>query len=484
MSTLCRFRARSLCATCLLFIIPLAASVSAAPKKPEAKAKSPAKPEAAAKKRALSEADVPYPPKLPGDQVVVTDTSPVFLKATTELREGVTIAKTPPTVDFMYYPGQNYPGKPWSNWGDSVAADGKYYSGIGDHLAIGAKESGDNGTGTGHVFEYDPATKKLRELVNTTKVLNMPAGHYTPSKIHSRIDMGSDGKLYFSTHRGSPKAAADVNHYLGDWIFSCDPKSGKTEVVSLVPVPKHSCPNSVLDPDRLIFYGGTAAGPDSEHQEIWFFAYDLKNKKLLYSGPNGPARYMMFARSTGRLYYVAGNSEGTLMRYDPQVGGPPVALDKQMGIRAATQETADGMIYTVSQGQGSPDSQFWSFNTKTEEIKELGSAPVGTQSYIASLDVDPTGRYLYYNAGAHGGSERDGTPIVQFDIKTKQRKVIAFLHPFYQEKYGCALKGTYGSAIDPAGDKLYITFNVSRGTRAWDCCGLAVVHIPESERTP
>jgi hypothetical protein len=45
-------------------------------------------------------------------------------------------------------------------------------------------------------------------------------------------------------------------------------------------------------------------------------------------------------------------------------------------------------------------------------------------------------------------------------------------------------KGMYATAVDPAGDKLYVTFNVSRGTRAWDCCGLAVIHIPASERMP
>jgi hypothetical protein len=295
--------------------------------------------------------------------------------------------------------------------------------------------------------------------------------------------MGSDGWLYYATHRGSASATVDKFHYKGDWIFRTHPESGKTEVVVQGPVPKHCIPNSVLDPDRLIFYGGTAAGDASQGDKIYFFAYDCKNKKLLYSGPNGPSRYMMFARSTGRVYYVPGNTDGTLMRYDPKEGSSPVELPgKTIGIRAATQETPQGLIYTVSTGQGRGDARLWSFNTKTEEIKELGSAPVGGEAYIASIDADPTGRYLYYNAGAHGGSDRDGTPIVQYDTKTGQRKVIAFLHPFYQEKYGCTLRGTYSTAVDPAGDKVYVTFNVSRGTKAWDCCGLAVIHIPESER--
>src|SRR5436190_298634 len=139
-------------------------------------------------KKPLTERDVPYPPKLPGNQTIVTDTSADFLKPPATLKEGVAIAKTPPTIDFMFYPHQDYPGAPWSNWGDSLAVNGKYYSAIGDHLAIGAKGDGSHGTGTGFVFEYDPATKSLRTLVNTTEVLKMPAGHYTPGKIHSRLD--------------------------------------------------------------------------------------------------------------------------------------------------------------------------------------------------------------------------------------------------------------------------------------------------------
>ena len=53
--------------------------------------------------------------------------------------------------------------------------------------------------------------------------------------------------------------------------------------------------------------------------------------------------------------------------------------------------------------------------------------------------------------------------MVQYDVKTGKRKVLAFLHPFYKNKYGCALKGSYSLAVDPKGDKLFITWNANRG---------------------
>ena len=419
-------------------------------------------------------AEVTYPPTLPDKKEVVTDTSDAFLKPPATLREGVAVAKAAPTVDFLYYPGQTYPGKPWSNWGDSLAANGKYYASVGDHLAP---------QGNGFVYEYDPATKRFRQLLDLRKLLALPEGHYAPGKIHSRLDLGDDGWLYCSTHRGSTAVTTDKYHYQGDWIVRTHPATGKAEVVAQGPVPKHCIPNSVLDPKRLIFYGGTAPGTGGEDDGIQFFAYDVKNKKLLYSGPDGPSRYMVFAESTGRVYYTPGKDDGRLMRFDPDKGVPE-KIDGKIGIRAATRETPQGVVYTISNGQGGREATLYAFDTKTEKVEVLGPAAVGRQSYVATIDADPTGRYLYYMPGAHGGSETDGSPVVQFDVKTRTRKVIAFLHPFYRDKYGCTPKGTYSAAVDPAGDKLYVTWNVSRGSRAWDCCALTVIHIPESERRP
>ena len=173
---------------------------------------------------------------------------------------------------------------------------------------------------------------------------------------------------------------------------------------------------------------------------------------------------------------------GPLMRYDPVKGGAPVKIDAELGLRAATQETPQGIVYTVSKGVKGGEAVLYAFNTKTEKVEELGPAGVGSAEYITSLDADPTGRYLYYIPGAHGGSDRDGSAVVQFDIKTKLKKVIAFLHPYFKDKCGATLVGTFSSAVDPKGDKLYVTWNVNRGGKAWDCCALTVIHIPESER--
>jgi hypothetical protein len=139
-------------------------------------------------------------------------------------------------------------------------------------------------------------------------------------------------------------------------------------------------------------------------------------------------------------------------------------------------------VYTVSQGRQGAEATLYAFHTDTEKIDKLGPAAAGGEGYITSLDADPTGQFLYYIPGAHGGSERDNSAVVQFNTKTKTRKVIAFLHPYYAEKFGATLKGTYSSAVSADGATLYIAWNVSRGSRAWDSCALTAIQIPESER--
>lgn len=426
-----------------------------------------------AKKKAAS--TLTFPPKLPDGKDIHTATSDEFLKAPDSIAKDVLIAKSPPTVDFLYYPCQTYASKIWSNWGDGLAINGKYYSSLGDH---------DAPKGNAFVYEYDPAKKVLRLLMNVAQLLGELL--YLPGKIHGRLDLGKDGWLYFSTHRGSTSVTTDAYGYKGDWIIRCDPKTGKSEVIAQGPVPKHCIPCSVLDPDRLIFYGGTAPGSKGDGEGVSFFAYDVQKRKLLYSGPDGPPRYMIFAKSTGRIYYVPGK-EGQadqLVRYDPNQGGAPVKIKAELGLRAATEETPQGLVYTVSKGGKGGQTMIYSFNTKTEEAQVIGPAAVGTAEYITSIDADPSGRYLYYIPGAHGGGERDGSAVVQFDLKTKQRKVIAFLHPYFKDKIGATPVGTFSTAVDPAGDKVYVTWNVRRESRAWDCCALAVIHIPESERLP
>lgn len=420
------------------------------------------------------------PPTIPGGATVVTDSSPAFLVPRDTLKPGVAVAKTPPVIDFQYYPNQTYQTKLWSNWGDSLAVGDKYYSAIGDHAS----------PGNAFVYEYDSKTRKLSVAVDVAKTIAQPEGKYTPGKIHSRLDMGSDGWLYFSTHRGTT-VDTKPPYFAGDWILRYDPTTKRSEVVAHAPLPLRTLPTSLLDPDRLIFYAGAQDGLNKTKPA--FLAYDVRNRKVLHEGPDGPYRAVIFARSTGRIYWHGTGAETrgekgakTLVRFDPSKPGTPTPIDAAVGLRACSEETAAGKVYCVE------GDMLWEFDTKTETAREIGPTLVGVNGYITTVDLDPkTQRYLYYIPGAHGGGELDGSALVQYDLKTNVRKVIAFLHPFYHEKYRFIPTGSYGVAVAPEGDTVYVTWNGNNATETlgpgkvtFHICALTAIHIPESERQP
>ncbi len=420
-------------------------------------------------------AGLAWPPVLPGGRAVRTDTDQAFVTATTELNPGATVARTPPTVDFLYFDAQTYAGNPWSVWGDGLAVGDTFFTSIGDHLAP---------EGNAYVYAYDSTRKTLRLLTDVRGILARPAGWYTPGKIHSRIDLGSDGWLYFSTHRGSTRATTPENHFTGGWILRCHPEAGRGEVVAEAPLPNQTLPTGLLDPQRLIFYGGTADG-DRRVKRVKFLVYDVAKRRILYTDDYGPYRYLIFARSTGRVYFHREGGRGQvkeLVRFDPEHPGEPRKIDARVGLRSATRESSDGRVYTVD------GNALWVFHTETETAEALGPLVPGREAYIASIDMDPkTERYLYYVPGAHGGGYRDGAPLVQYDVQAKRIKVIAFLHPFYERAVGFVPMGTYATAVSPGGDKVYITWHGNRGGKErgklrFNTCALTVVHVPESER--
>jgi hypothetical protein len=81
--------------------------------------------------------DPEFAPRLPSGRAVVTHSTDAFLSRPEGLDPAVDVATTHPEMDFLYYSEQDYPGNPWSVWGDGLAADGEYYSAIGSSSTAG-----------------------------------------------------------------------------------------------------------------------------------------------------------------------------------------------------------------------------------------------------------------------------------------------------------------------------------------------------------
>ena len=66
--------------------------------------------------------------------------------------------------------------------------------------------------------------------------------NYRPGEMQSRIDLGSDGWLYYATDRGSPTVTNDAHGYRGEWILRTHPQTLETEIVATHPIAKHTHP--------------------------------------------------------------------------------------------------------------------------------------------------------------------------------------------------------------------------------------------------
>jgi hypothetical protein len=336
--------------------------------------------------------------------------------------------------------------------------------------------------------EYEPSAPAFRVVVNITTFLEAVGAlsggmGYAPGKIHGRIDVGSDGWLYYSTYFGTREGCDDRHGYLGDWILRTKPETGQTEIVAAFPIPKHTLPMSVLDPERMVFFGSTAPQANADEQAILFYAYDLHARTVLLTAPGGPERFAAFSRSTGRVYWDGRKyvPEANAVVNNADVKGAPIPYIPY--VRAATRETPDGIIYGTTGRMRVGVGDLWAFDVGSETFTALGPAFVGRATYITALDIDPTGRYVYYAPGAHGAAAAEGTPVVQFDVRTLRRKVIAFLNPFCSRRYGYIPEGTFSLALDARGERLFVTWNGRReGSDGWDVAALTVIHIPANER--
>ena len=88
----------------------------------------------------------------------------------------------------------------------------------------------------------------------------------------------------------------------------------------------------------------------------------------------------------------------------------------------------------------------------------------------------------------HGHGYADGSPVVQYDTQTGTKKVLAFMFPYYLDKYGYTAGGTFSIKLDDKGERLFILWNgafVEHGEKKADTfgqCSVMVVNIPASER--
>lgn len=513
---------------------PATMEAPAAPAAPAKKAKAATTKKAPATKKAAATkplSNLPWPPPLRNaHDGTATITGDAFLRVPDEVLAiakdpkavPFEVAKTPPVVELAFHSPLSegaVNARLWSEWGDiCVASDGKVYCAIGDH--------GDDAGGKSHcyIFQWDPQSKTLKRIVDMNQVAQRTRGDEPSwSKVHARIDEGADGKIYFSCTLNDGNAASNTEKFKwseslpGGQLYQFDPQTGKTAIFASLP-PARCTATSRLDRERNIWWCNLEAGPKGANNALW--AIDLTTKKVVFQAPDGSVGFNRnFALARNGSVYFNGQPVASATPTPP----PPTTAEKEAtkgqrrptqapqdtpiwkfdikthalaptkslfphspGMRSSSAESKDGWIYGTTQGT----SQLFRYAPGLDKLEMLGPEfLVGNYTTVTVLSPDE--RFLYYLPGAHGGAFSIGTPVVQYEIATGKRKVLAFLRDAFQEQAGYVPGGTYGVKLSADGSTLYANLNGHAADAlrpehmkpiGFGLTSFVAIHIPSSER--
>ncbi len=99
---------------------------------------------------------------------------------------------TTPRIEAVIYPHPDYEGKPWSQWGQGlVLDDGRFLSAIGDEIGP---------DGNSYLYEYDPATKTLTQIIDVLAITDHTPGDWGFGKIHAQMVRGPCDSVMVTTY--------------------------------------------------------------------------------------------------------------------------------------------------------------------------------------------------------------------------------------------------------------------------------------------
>ena len=342
------------------------------------------------------------------------------------------------SVRSVLYPRPEHAGKPWSSWGQGVVLpDGRYLSGIGDHLGA---------DGNSYLYVYDPASEELIRFADLMGVLDQPAGHWGYGKLHSQMVRAGDGDIYFASYRGNRRGIRFDDVYSGDYLFRLDPVSLQIEPV-LVPVPGSGVPSIAVSPDGSTLYG-EAVAPDGTST---FFVFDVARQEVTHrvQHPDHAILRAILVTADGSVFVATGDDR--MLRYD---GGELVFHDAPLPapqLRAVTGPAASGSSYGVTRRP-----RIFFEMDGGGGIRAIGESP----AYTAALALSPKEDGLYYLPDAHGGAWKRQAPLVEVNLATGDQRTILELDPIARERHGLKVGGTYSIAVDPDAGRIFVTVNL------------------------
>lgn len=416
----------------------------------------------------------------------VTDVSPSMLAVPRLLAErtDVTVATHAPRVTVSTFTGlEPLPDEPkaiWSCFGEGLCTpEGSFVVAVGTNRLI---------DGNCCLYEYDPAIHANRRIFDMGRFLGHQPGRPGHGKLHGRLDESPDGSVTLVTYPGlNPETPINQRMQFGSRVVRHNLRTGKTQDFGM-PVLGDVFPMNATDVARGRVFGAGLFGG--------FLAYDLHARRILY-GKGLPEGFGWGQRGTivdpdTGCCYGSETQTRRIVKFDPNTGTfsrtkaaipphPVAAADHEAVIRTYTRKRLrDGSFIVMTS-----DGILFKFFPDEERTQLLGTS-FADGLYCAATALSPDERYLYYAVGIHA-AEYPPHPLIQLDLATGRKKVLAFLGPWCQAKHGYRLGLAYSCCIDPEGRNLLLAWNGRFAGPKEDIHAighplLMYVEIPESER--
>ena len=465
------------------------------------------------------------------------------------------VAKTAPRVD-LYFQGDLGPNaaarRLWSSWGDiCVASDGRVYVSIGDH---GDDKAGDARCFVHRFDPQTKRLERIIDMNEVVPPkpgrVSWPKIH---AKLHEASDGNIYFTCTLNNGRISASPEYHWDETLpGGQLYQYNPRTGKTTVHLSLP-PARTASESLFDVNRNRWWCNLEGGGIAD-ERLW--GIDLTTKEIFEAPKGSMALRRAFAMANdGSVFFNSDSPEtrefqnqeearvlaikearakaksdreawtkrvaeakargetppkplpraaaaapppeppleiGRLLKWDAASGkvvDTGIRMEGSPGMHVnPTRESSDGHVYGVLW----KTAQLFRLSVRDYKLTTLGLPWSAHSDSIHVIELSPDERFLYYLPGGHGGARLIGTPVIQYEIATGQRKVLAYLAPAFNKACEYTPAGTYGIECSPDGSTLYVNFNGSPSSRflppnkkdagGFGLTSFAAIHIPESER--
>jgi len=278
---------------------------------------------------------------------ILNGTVVLLLASISLVVEGQSTATGEPPASLRYVWAQAYHIPPETTTGESgyfalcEGRNGKIY--------IGTAAYGCNS----YLVEFDPATEKMRVVLDTHKLLGLPlepTGYAAQAKIHTRLFVGPSGTIYLGSMMGYPTPeewkTGKIATYRGGYVITYDPATGvaknlgmpmplgdRRQVVWPPPTEGQGVIDVVADESRGLIYIITNSGGhwmlyDTHHPE----------KGYRHLGPILETMSNTLIDRQGRA--TALTRDYQVARYDPATGS--TTLDELLVDRQPFREAVSG----------------------------------------------------------------------------------------------------------------------------------------------